>query len=94
MIAVALAVGLAALFAEWRHVPYAQWLVCSAASVVTGDAVSARRTLGDRLVGALVGVPFRSPPPDLIWPADVRQFCRGWSHAWAASEPRRAPDGR
>lgn len=57
MIAVALAVGLAALFAEWRHVPYAQWLVWSAASVVTGDAASARRKLGDRAAGALVGVP-------------------------------------
>jgi len=57
MIAVALAVGLAALFAEWHHVPYAQWLIWSAASVVTGDAASARRKLGDRAAGALVGVP-------------------------------------
>jgi hypothetical protein len=28
------------------------------------------------------------------WRTVVRQFWPGWSHAWAASDPRRAPDWR
>jgi hypothetical protein len=32
-------------------------VIWSAASVVTGDAASARRKLNDRLLGAFVGVP-------------------------------------
>ena len=55
--AVAGAVALAALFVEWRHVPHAQWVVWSAASVVTGDVAGARRKLRDRAAGALIGVP-------------------------------------
>jgi uncharacterized membrane protein YccC len=55
--AVAGAVAIAALFAEWRHVPYAQWVIWSAASVVTGDVAGARRKLRDRSAGALLGVP-------------------------------------
>ncbi|HLZ64585.1 MAG TPA: FUSC family protein [Aliidongia sp.] len=57
VVAVALAAGVAALFAEWRHLSYAQWLIWSAASVVTGNAAGARRKLTDRAAGALVGVP-------------------------------------
>ena len=51
------AVATAALLVEWCHVAHAQWVVWSAASVVTGDVASARRKLGDRAVGALIGVP-------------------------------------
>jgi uncharacterized membrane protein YccC len=51
------AVALAALFIEWRHAPHAQWVIWSAASVVTGDVAGAQRKLADRAVGALVGVP-------------------------------------
>ncbi len=57
MAAVALAVACAAILVEWRGVDHGQWLVWSAASVVTGDAASAKRKLADRLVGAFVGVP-------------------------------------
>ncbi len=55
--AVAGAVAIAALFVEWQHPSHSQWVVWSAASVVTGDVASARRKLGDRAAGALVGVP-------------------------------------
>jgi hypothetical protein len=56
--AIAGAVAIAAVFAEWRHAPHAQWVVWSAASVVTGDVAGTRRKLGDRATGALLGVPF------------------------------------
>jgi hypothetical protein len=57
MLAVALAVACASSIVEWRHLDHGQWVIWSAASVVTGDAASARRKLGDRMLGALVGVP-------------------------------------
>ncbi|MEH2567238.1 FUSC family protein [Bradyrhizobium sp. AZCC 2289] len=57
MVAVTFAVACASIFVEWRHVEHGQWVIWSAASVVTGDAASARRKLGDRLLGAFVGVP-------------------------------------
>ena len=56
MITVALAVACAALLVEWRHVDHGQWMIWSAASVVTGDAVSARQKFRNRLTGAVVGV--------------------------------------
>ncbi|CAB3795891.1 hypothetical protein LMG28614_04251 [Paraburkholderia ultramafica] len=56
MIAAAFAVGVAAWLAEWHRVPYPQWLIWSAASVVTGDIASARAKWKDRIVGAIVGV--------------------------------------
>lgn len=57
MIAVALAVGVAATFVEWRHIEHGQWMIWSAASVVTGSAASARLKYRDRIAGAIVGVP-------------------------------------
>ncbi len=57
MIAVALAVACASALVEWRHLDHGQWVIWSAASVVTGDAASARRKLLDRLLGAAAGVP-------------------------------------
>ncbi|SFT82405.1 hypothetical protein SAMN05192563_1004190 [Paraburkholderia aspalathi] len=57
MIAAALAVGVAASLVEWHHVHYAQWLVWSAASVVTGDVATACAKWKDRMMGAMVGVP-------------------------------------
>ncbi|WP_147309995.1 FUSC family protein [Paraburkholderia sp. BL6669N2] len=57
IIAAGLAVGVAASLVEWHHVHYAQWLVWSAASVVTGDVATARAKWKDRMMGAMVGVP-------------------------------------
>ena len=57
IVAAAFAVGVAALLAGWHGVHYAQWLVWSAASVVTGDIATARAKWKDRMVGAIVGVP-------------------------------------
>jgi len=57
VIAAALAVGIAASFVEWAGIHYAQWLVWSAASVVTGDIVTARAKFRDRAIGAIAGVP-------------------------------------
>jgi len=69
--AIAGAVAVAALLIEWRHPPHAQWIVWSAASVVTGDVTSARRKLGDRALGALIGVPIgialALAAPDASW---------------------------
>ena len=56
MITVALAVACAAALVEWRHVDHGQWMIWSAASVVTGNAVSARQKFRNRLTGAVVGV--------------------------------------
>jgi hypothetical protein len=56
-VAGALAVGVAASFVEWEHIHYAQWLIWSAASVVTGDTATARAKCKDRLAGASIGVP-------------------------------------
>lgn len=57
IVAVALAVAAAALLVEWRHIDNGQWAIWSAASVVTGDAATARVKLRDRGLGALAGVP-------------------------------------
>ncbi|EDZ99140.1 conserved hypothetical protein [Burkholderia sp. H160] len=57
IVAAAFAVGVAALLAGWHGIHYAQWLVWSAASVVTGDVATARAKWKDRMVGAIVGVP-------------------------------------
>jgi len=58
MVTVALAVGCAAALVEWRHVEHGQWMIWSATSVVTGNAVSARQKFRNRLTGAIVGVSF------------------------------------
>jgi Fusaric acid resistance protein-like len=58
MITVALAIACAAVLVEWRHVDHGQWMIWSAASVVTGNAVSARQKFRNRLTGAVVGVSF------------------------------------
>lgn len=57
IVAIALAVAAAALLVEWRHIDNGQWAIWSAASVVTGDAATARVKLRDRGLGALAGVP-------------------------------------
>jgi uncharacterized membrane protein YccC len=57
MVAVTLAVAAAASIVELFHIHHGQWVIWSAASVVTGDAISARAKLRDRFVGAMVGVP-------------------------------------
>ena len=57
IVAAALAVGVAASLVEWQGIHYAQWLVWSAASVVTGDVAAARAKWKDRMIGAIVGVP-------------------------------------
>ena len=57
VIAVVLAVAVAATFVEWRHLDHGQWVVWSAASVVTGDAATAHFKLRDRAIGAFLGVP-------------------------------------
>jgi hypothetical protein len=57
MLAAALAVALAASMVEYGQIGHGQWVVWSAASVVTGDVVSSRLKLLDRARGALCGVP-------------------------------------
>ncbi len=57
MIAVGLAVAVAAAIIETWQVSYGQWVVWSAASVVTGELSGARAKLRDRVTGALMGVP-------------------------------------
>lgn len=56
MITVALAVACAATLVEWRHIDHGQWVIWSAASVVTGNATSAREKFRNRITGAVVGV--------------------------------------
>jgi hypothetical protein len=57
LVATALAVGLAVhTVMAWRLV-HGQWMIWSAASVITGDLTRDRQKLRDRLIGALVGVP-------------------------------------
>jgi uncharacterized membrane protein YccC len=58
VITVALAVACAAVLVEWRHVDHGQWMIWSAASVVTGNSASARQKFRSRLTGAIVGVSF------------------------------------
>jgi hypothetical protein len=57
MMAAALAVAVASSIVEWWHIDHGQWVIWSAASVVTGDAASGRKKLRDRVTGAIVGVP-------------------------------------
>ncbi len=57
MAAVILAVGTAACLVEWQGLDHGQWVIWSAASVVTGDTASSRLKLRDRTTGALIGVP-------------------------------------
>jgi hypothetical protein len=54
---VVLAVGSMAFVVQWWHWGNGQWAIWSAASVVTGDAVSTHRKLVDRVAGVLLGVP-------------------------------------
>jgi hypothetical protein len=56
MLAVACAVACAAVLVEWRHVDHGQWMIWSAASVVTGSATGARQKYRSRIKGAIVGV--------------------------------------
>jgi hypothetical protein len=57
VLAVTFAVALAAGLVEWRHLGNGQWVIWSAASVVTGNAGTAGAKLGNRAIGALIGVP-------------------------------------
>ncbi|MRW90640.1 FUSC family protein [Duganella sp. FT80W] len=50
------AVACAAVLVEWRHVDHGQWVIWSAVSVVTGNAISARQKFSDRVLGAIGGV--------------------------------------
>jgi uncharacterized membrane protein YccC len=52
-----LAVGLAAHAVMVWRLDHGQWMIWSAASVITGDLTSGRQKLRDRMVGVLVGVP-------------------------------------
>ena len=56
MIAAALSVGMAASLIVWHRIHYPEWLIWSAASVVTGDVSTAIAKWKDRMVGAIVGV--------------------------------------
>jgi hypothetical protein len=56
-LAVACAVGLAATLVEWQALDHGQWVIWSAASVVTGEAGTEHRKFRDRTIGALIGVP-------------------------------------
>ncbi|MEX3693665.1 FUSC family protein [Paraburkholderia sp. BR14263] len=57
IVAGVLAVGLASALAALHPMPYQEWFVWSAFSVVTGDWKSARSKWRDRLAGTIVGVP-------------------------------------
>lgn len=57
MIAIALSVAVAASLVRGFDIAHGQWVIWSAACIVTGDAASARVKLQDRVIGALVGVP-------------------------------------
>ncbi|WP_263352045.1 FUSC family protein [Acidicapsa acidisoli] len=57
MVATALAVGLAAHTVMVWRLDQGQWMIWSAASVITGELASGHLKLRDRMVGALVGVP-------------------------------------
>jgi uncharacterized membrane protein YqhA len=56
MLAVACAVAFAAVLVEWRHIDHGQWMIWSAASVVTGSATGARQKYRSRIKGAIIGV--------------------------------------
>ncbi len=57
VLAVTFAVAVAASLVEWRHLGNGQWTIWSAASVVTGNAGTARAKLGNRAIGVMIGVP-------------------------------------
>lgn len=57
MVAIAVGVGLASLLVVTRHIDHGQWVIWSAASVVTGEVSTARTKLRDRSLGAVIGVP-------------------------------------
>ncbi|MCB8881463.1 FUSC family protein [Acidisoma cellulosilytica] len=57
MAATFVAVAVTAGVVEWQHLQYGEWVIWSAASVITGTTASDRRKLRERLTGALVGVP-------------------------------------
>jgi len=56
-LAVALAVGMAAWAVEHWAIVHGQWVIWSAASVVTGDVGTSPAKLHDRVLGALLGGP-------------------------------------
>jgi hypothetical protein len=57
MLTVAVAVAVATAFVEWLQLPYGQWVIWSAASVVTGNAYSGYKKLRSRTLGAIIGAP-------------------------------------
>lgn len=57
IVGVALSVALAATLVEWGRLPHGQWVIWSAASVVTGTPGAAGSKLRDRVLGVLLGVP-------------------------------------
>ena len=57
LVATALAVALAAHAVMVWRLDHGQWMIWSAASVITGDLTSGRQKLRDRMVSALMGVP-------------------------------------
>lgn len=57
MAAVGIGVALAALLVELRGLHFGQWVIWSAASVVTGNVASSRIKVRDRALGVFIGVP-------------------------------------
>ncbi|MHC8372806.1 FUSC family protein [Pseudomonas sp. MDT1-85] len=57
MLTVAIAVAIAAAVVEWLQLPYGQWVIWSAASVVTGNVNSGNKKLYNRILGAIIGAP-------------------------------------
>ena len=55
--AVIVGIGVATAVVEAMHVRHGEWMIWSAASVFTGDFLSAGRKIRDRTTGALLGVP-------------------------------------
>ena len=72
-IAAALSVAVAATAVELLHLDHGQWVIWSAASVVTGDAASGHRKLLDRMMGAIVGVPI-GVAAGLLVPKDLLTY--------------------
>jgi hypothetical protein len=57
VMAVIAAVAISATLVEWQDLPSGQWVIWSAASIVTAETGAAHRKLGLRALGACVGVP-------------------------------------
>ena len=57
MLAVGIGVGIAALMVEMRGLHFGEWVIWSAASVVTGNLATSSTKVRDRVVGVLAGVP-------------------------------------